>query len=246
MGTPFSPKQIRNAMDAESIRKVNQYQNEREEQIAAGETVGPNKVHLCIRTTVNEFSEKLGGLNENQVKGNATNVLLRLTASNVLLKESGEGKRFTYRLAPVARPVDLTKIVTLEKAKATFKRYILDTGTPDAGILTASVKAKYQKQMADAVKAKSETAGVLKVARRVAASINTLTAEVAAKTIELSGKFNSNVPVEKSNAATVAKAAPVKAVPAKAKVTPVKKALPVKAAPAKAAAKAKPDLPDFV
>lgn len=246
MGTPFSPKQIRNAMDAESIRKVSEYQNIREEKIAAGETIGPNKVHLCIRNTVREFSERLGDLNDNQIKGNATNVLLRLTGSSILLKEAGEGKRFIYRLAPVARPIDLTKIVTLEKAKSVFKHYILDTGTPDAGILTDSIKAKFQKQMADAVKVKSETDGVLKIIRSVASSINTFAAESTATAIELSGKVNSDVAVEKANSTVAGKAAVAKAVPVKAKVTPVKKALPVKAAPAKVAAKAKPDLPDFV
>lgn len=247
MGTPFSPKQVRNAMDAESIRKVSEYQNEREEQIAAGETVGPNKVHLCIRNTVGEFSEKLGKLNDNQLKGNATNVLLRLTGSSILLKEEGAGKRFTYRLAPVARPVDLTKIVTTEKAKAAFKRYVLDAGTPDSAILESKSKLKYQQQMAAAAKAKADVSQVCKIARKVAAMVNTRTASTVAAQVEAGGKFNSDVAVEKTNGATAAKAAVAKAAPVKAKVkmTPVKKALPVKAVPAKAAPK-KPDLPDFL
>lgn len=243
MGTPFSPKQVRNAMDAESVRKVNEYQNAREELIAAEETVGPNKVHLCIRNVVKEFSDKLGKLNDNQLKGNATNVLLRLTGNNILLKEQGEGARFSYRLSTVARPIDLTKIVTTEKAKAVFKRYVLDTGTADSEILPAKSKTKHQQGMAAAVKSKDAKA-ICKAARNIAAQVNTCVATTVAAQLASAGKFSSTATVEKTNEATVAKAAAAKPA-AKAKVTPVKKALPVKAAPAKVAVK-KPDLPDFL
>ncbi len=245
MGTPFSPKQVRNAMDAESVRKVNEYQNAREELLALGENAGPNKVHLCIRNTVVEFSGKLGKLNDNQIKGNATNVLLRLTGSNILLKEAGEGKRFSYRLSPVARPIDLTKIVTADKAKALFKRYVLDSGTSDAEILPTKSKTKYQQQMAAAAKGK-DVKEICKVVRRIAAHVNTCAAATVALQLSTAGKFNTTATVEKANEAMAAKAAEAKpAAKAKAKTTPVKKALPVKAAPAKVAAK-KPDLPDFL
>jgi len=237
----FSPKALRNEMDAATLVRLSVAQTQFE--LAALTQAGklkqsrPPQAHLIARHVVAEYASKLGGLNENQIKGNATNILLRLKGRGFLTKERGVGNRFVYALSSTVHPYTLAAIKKLSKMHELISTWVLSPHPTAQYVLPQKTRQKLEARYGLAVNGPASQ--IRLIAIQTAAHMNLYIAQRMAA--DLRAGYKGVVDVNDTHSAPAMK--PVAGVKVAAKPT---KAPPAKKTPTVPKAKAKIDLPDFL
>ncbi len=115
-------KKLRNDLDSSALKVIRSFQDNHEYCILKGkDTSGNFKAHKFVRQLIGKVTS-LSHLNEDQTKGAATNVILRLLRRCLLVKNKGAGNRFVYTINPEITKLDVSAI-TEETATTIISDY---------------------------------------------------------------------------------------------------------------------------